>query len=133
MIFIVKDYHQRYQPNVQKLLFFILWKVSKHGVFSGPYFPAFGLNTEKYFVSLLIQSKCGKMRTRNNSVLGHFLRCDSYRLYKTRVMISTILNLVCFGFFVGYIVFVEAVTWRKNDFLKYFLKLTESICDGVFF
>ena len=124
MIFIVKDYHQRYQPNVQKLLFFILWKVSKHGVFSGPYFPAFGLNTEKYFVSLLIQSKCGKMRTRNNSVLGHFLRCDSYRLYKTRVMISTILNLVCFGFFVGYIVFVEAVTWRKNDFLKYFLKLT---------
>ena len=39
-------------------------------------------------------------------------------------MISTILNLVCFGFFVGYIVFVEVVTWRKNDFLKYFLKLT---------
>ena len=24
------------------------WKVSKYGVFSGPYFPAFGLNTERY-------------------------------------------------------------------------------------
>ena len=24
------------------------WKVSKYGVFSGPYFPAFGLNTGKY-------------------------------------------------------------------------------------
>ena len=24
------------------------WKVSKYGVFSGPYFPVFGLNTEKY-------------------------------------------------------------------------------------
>ena len=24
------------------------WKVSKCGVFSGPYFPVFGLNTEKY-------------------------------------------------------------------------------------
>ena len=24
------------------------WKVSKHGVFSGPYFPVFGLNTGKY-------------------------------------------------------------------------------------
>ena len=28
--------------------------------FSGPYFPTFGLNTERYFVSLRIQSKCGK-------------------------------------------------------------------------
>ena len=25
-----------------------LWKVSKYGDFSGPYFPVFGLNTEKY-------------------------------------------------------------------------------------
>ena len=32
--------------------------------FSGPYFPAFGLNTERYGVFLLIQSKCGKIRTR---------------------------------------------------------------------
>ena len=24
--------------------------MSKYGVFSGPYFPAFGLNTERYFV-----------------------------------------------------------------------------------
>ena len=32
--------------------------------FSGPYFPAFGLNTERYGVSLPIQSECGKIRTR---------------------------------------------------------------------
>ena len=31
--------------------------------FSIPYFPAFALNTERYFVSLRIQSECGKMRT----------------------------------------------------------------------
>ena len=42
---------------------FTAWKVSKYGVFSVPYFPAFGLNTERY-VSLRIQSECGKMRTR---------------------------------------------------------------------
>ena len=30
----------------------------------GPYFPAFGLNAERYGVSLRIQSECGKMRTR---------------------------------------------------------------------
>ena len=49
-----------------------VWKVSKYGVFSGPYFPAFGLNTERYEVFLRIQSKCGKIRTRKNSVFGHF-------------------------------------------------------------
>ena len=31
--------------------------------YSGPHFSAFGLNTERYSVSLHIQSKCGKMRT----------------------------------------------------------------------
>ena len=31
--------------------------------FSGPYFPAFGLNTERYGVSFSIQSECGKIRT----------------------------------------------------------------------
>ena len=43
----------------------------KHGVksarvrsFSGPYFSAFGLNTERYGVSLRIHSECGKIRTR---------------------------------------------------------------------
>ena len=33
------------------------WKVSKHGVISHPYFPAFGLNTESYSVNLRIQSE----------------------------------------------------------------------------
>ena len=32
--------------------------------FSDPYFPAFGLNTGRYSVSLRIQSECGKIRTR---------------------------------------------------------------------
>ena len=52
------------------------WEVSKYGDFSGPYFPAFRLNTERYFVSLRIQSECGKIRTRKNSISGHFSRSD---------------------------------------------------------
>ena len=32
--------------------------------YSGPHFPAFGLNAERYFVSLRIQFECGKVRTR---------------------------------------------------------------------
>ena len=60
--------NQKIHWEIQHLLeahhFSTAWKVSKHGVFSGPYFPAFGLNTERYTVSLRIQSKCGKIRTR---------------------------------------------------------------------
>ena len=51
-------------------------KMSKYGVISGPYFPVFGLNTEIYFRNLGIQSEYRKMRTRNNSVFGHFSRSD---------------------------------------------------------
>ena len=40
--------------------------------FCGPYFPAFGLHTEG--VSPSIQSECRKIRTRKNSVFGHFSR-----------------------------------------------------------
>ena len=32
--------------------------------YSGPHFRAFGLNTERYGISIRIQSKCGKMRAR---------------------------------------------------------------------
>ena len=32
--------------------------------YSGPHFPAFGLNTQTYKVSLRIQSECEKVRTR---------------------------------------------------------------------
>ena len=32
--------------------------------YSGPYFTAFGLNTERYEESLRIQSECGKIRAR---------------------------------------------------------------------
>ena len=41
--------------------------------FSSPYFPAFGLNTERYGLSLRIQSKCGKIPTKKtpNTVTFH--------------------------------------------------------------
>ena len=43
------------------------WRVSKYGVFSGPYFPA----------SLRIQSECGKIWTRKNFVFWHFWRSET--------------------------------------------------------
>ena len=57
-------------------------KVSKYGVISGPYFPAFGRNTERYEASVRIQSEYWKIRTRNNSVFGHFSRSDTHNNFK---------------------------------------------------
>ena len=43
-----------------------------------PHFPAFGLNTERYGVSLRIQSECGKKNAdQKNLEYGHFLRSDA--------------------------------------------------------
>ena len=47
--------------------------------FSDPYFPAFGLNTERCGVPLRIQCKCGKTRTRKTPNMNTFhavIACD---------------------------------------------------------
>ena len=40
--------------------------MSKYGVFSGTYFPVFGLNTEIYGVNIRIKYEYRKIRTRKN-------------------------------------------------------------------
>ena len=56
--------------------------------FAGPYFPAFGLNTEIYTVSLRIQSECGKIWTRKT------LNTDIFHPVNTlRVVVKIYLNL----------------------------------------
>ena len=44
--------------------------------YSGPYFPAFRLNTERYRVSPRILSKCGKIWTRINPNTDTFYAVD---------------------------------------------------------
>ena len=54
--------------NIQKSQVFVDFSHCVKSVrirsYSGPCFPTFGLNTERYWVSLRIQSECGKMPTR---------------------------------------------------------------------
>ena len=52
--------------------------------FSGLYFPAFGLNTKRYFVYLRIQSECGKIQARKNSKYEQFSRSGLNCWYKRR-------------------------------------------------
>ena len=67
----LKKFQRRIWNRVKNLWWKVfLWK-KPHSVksvrirnYSGPHFPAFRLNTERYFASLHIRSECGKMRTR---------------------------------------------------------------------
>ena len=76
------------------------WKVSKFGVFSGPYFPAFGLNTEIYGVNLHIQSEYRKIRIRKNSEFGHF----------SRIVYST----ACANMHQDFKIYVDEMVWKIN-------------------
>ena len=49
--------------------------------YSGQHFPAFGLNLERYEVSLRIQSECEKMRTRITQNTDSFYAVFLYRSY----------------------------------------------------
>ena len=71
ILFIIKLYARN---NIFKNKFYIItaWKVSKYGVFSVPHMPVSGLNTERYSVSLCIQSEYGKIRTRKIPYLNIF-------------------------------------------------------------
>ena len=55
-------------------------KMSEYRVFYGLCFPLFGLNTEIYRVNFRVQSKCGKVQTRKNSVFEHFSRSARFSL-----------------------------------------------------
>ena len=60
-----------YFDSASEIFIMVIGEVYSHNVksvririYSGPYFPAFRLNTEKYFISLRIQSEYGKIRTK---------------------------------------------------------------------
>ena len=63
--------------NLKSVTSLLYKKYPNTDFFSGLYFHVFGLNTEIYSVTLRIQSKYGKIRTRKNSVLGLFLHSAS--------------------------------------------------------
>ena len=53
--------------------------------YSGPHFPAFGLNTERYSLSHRIQSECGKIRTRITLNKDTFSRNVCHTFFKQSV------------------------------------------------
>ena len=63
--------------------------------YSGPHFPAFGLNAERYGVSLCIQFECGKIRTRTTPNTDSFyavrlLSIENVILFRQSIVCSCI-------------------------------------------
>ena len=90
------------------------WKLYKYGVFSGPYFTVFWLNTEIYRLNLRIQSKYGKIQTRKNSVFGHFSR-SKRQSYLALVSIYFVFCHINNSFY-----FVGWLVWLLCDFTTAF-------------
>ena len=72
--------------------------------YSGPHFPAFGLNTERYEVSLPIQSKCEKMRTGITPNMGTFYAVPIFHYVETIQLICSTNQMT--GFYIE-IVYIE--------------------------
>ena len=69
--------------------------MSKWGVFSGPYFPTFGMNTERYEVSLRIHSECEKYGPEETPYLDTFHAVSNYHYhhhYQMRRLSQTYMN-----------------------------------------
>ena len=58
-------------------------------------FPTFGLNTERYSVTLRIQSECGKTRTRKTSVFAHFSRSGWIIFFVKWLAVKSMVNSLC--------------------------------------
>ena len=68
--------------------------------YSGPHFPAFGLNTERYGVFLRIHFKCGKLWTRitpNTDTFQAVIVTLVLKLLEEVILVKTMLN--CKKFF----------------------------------
>ena len=107
--------------------------------FSGRYFPAFGLNKERYFVyfvSLRIQSECGKLGTRNITQLSSQLL--RYSLTSAPSFVYVSLGISCSQFSVAILNFankykdilVHTVEWTHLSF-TYSKSAIESLEKGV--
>ena len=81
--------------------------------YSSPYFPAFGLNTERYGVSLYIQSECRKMRIRVTPNTDTFRAVKSIKSKCLPDICPLLMKLFLFTFRTGIdqIIFFEEYLW----------------------
>ena len=89
--------------------------------FSGPYFPAFGLNTEICRVSLRMWSKYEKIRIRKKSVFGHFSRSDNFSHFA--YFLIALGDILFHQLFVLITAISSFTPWRPFEFHKFQVNL----------
>ena len=70
--------------------------------FSGPYFPAFGLNTKIYRLNLRIQSKCTKNRGRKTANTDNFYALTGSKIPESFFRKFFPFNVLCAEFSIQY-------------------------------
>ena len=94
--------------NYVQKSFFTAWKVTKYRVFSGLYFPGFGLNTEIFYsVNLCIQSNGGKYEPEKTLYLD------------TKQCLLWVLSRILFSFSLIFMenLFIKDLKRRSSNFL----------------
>ena len=84
-----------------------VWKVSKYGVISGPYFTVFGLNTEG------LKSEYREIQTRNNSEFGRFSHSVSESVVN---MVIYVLHIFCLSNWTKRMVYLMTKPSPQNIF-----------------
>ena len=91
--------------------------------YSGPHFPAFGLNKERYSVSLRIQSACLKYRTRITPNMDTFHAVSPVVIWRKASVIISILENSCLHDESN--IFNISLTWKEA--------ITKTIRKSLFF
>ena len=90
--------------------------------YSGPYFSAFGLNTERYFVSICIQSECGKNNNKKIRIQAHIRECLAVAVSLFQFIIA--LLHYCIHYFTEMFQFIIAEGFLGKGVLKICSKFT---------
>ena len=91
-------------------------KSVRNRCYSCPRFPTFGLNTERYGVSLRIQSECGKMQTRITPNINtlYALWYSSFQYLSFRIYLKS-LCVVIKAIRTKY-----CISWQTEDWVEFF-------------
>ena len=81
--------------------------------YSGPHFPAFGLNTERYPISLRIQSECGKIWTRITPNTDIFCTVGIFCCFSSKE--TCLVNNFCFRLAKWRFIICVDTTFTKKD------------------
>ena len=91
--------------------------------FSGPHFPAFGLNTKIYRVILRVQDKFGKMRTRKTPNTDTFYaahiepsQCDFFRETEKLTPVNSTVDIKIYAFYITVLKYICFILHKKIHF-----------------